>query len=54
MKKWLRKLLGIEALEEKVSRIEKSQTAVNKEKAPVLYEDVLDEWVNGEKGDGKQ
>ena len=48
MIKFLKKILGIDALEVRIAKLEaNSQTAVNSEDEP--YDDVLDEWMNGKR-----
>ena len=49
MVRLLKRLLGIDALEKRIEELEKSQTFVDLEDTPQMYEDVLDEWMNGKK-----
>lgn len=52
MVKFLRRLLGIEALEARIEELEKSQTYQNSGVDGVKHSDnVLDEWVNGAEDD---
>ncbi len=52
MKRFIKKLLGIEALEKRIERIENLQTSANLDKSSKKFSDnVLDEWVNGEEKD---
>ena len=48
MVKFIKRLLGIEALEKRVEELEKSQTFGGSVKErPKLSDNVLDEWING-------
>ena len=51
MKRFIKKILGITALEERVKALEegKSQTPMNTDDTP-LYGNVMDEWMNGKEG----
>lgn len=54
MKRFIKKLLGITALEERVKALEeeKSQTPANDERETPLYGSMMDEWFNGKEGEG--
>lgn len=56
MKGFIKKLLGITALEERVEALEreKSQTPANPERDEPLYGSVMDEWFNGREGNGDE
>lgn len=56
MKTFIKKLLGITALEERVAALEKekSQTPENPERDEPLYGSVMDEWFNGREGNGNE
>lgn len=56
MKRFIKKLLGITALEERVKALEeeKSQTPANDERDAPLYGSMMDEWFNGKEGTGDE
>lgn len=56
MKRFIKKLLGITALEERVEALEreKFQTPANPERDEPLYGSVMDEWFNGREGNGDE
>ena len=43
----LKKLLGIDSIEERLGKLENSQTPVISDKPLKLSDNVLDEWING-------
>lgn len=48
MKKFLKKILGIEALEARLAALEeKSQTSENAERDKPLFGSMMNEWLNG-------
>ena len=48
MVKFIKRLLGIDSLEERIAELEKSQTSHNYgEKRASASDNVLDEWING-------
>ena len=52
MKKFLKRILGVTALEERVTALEaeKSQISANKERDVPLFGSMLNEWINGAEG----
>lgn len=49
MVRLIKRLLGIDLLEKRIEELEKSQTSVDSDEKPKMYDDVLDEWMNGKK-----